>query len=72
MSYMLAEIKCPFFVSETEKNLMCEGAGKDVKNTMRFPDKKAKMEYMRKHCVHFPNECHLFKATWENKANEGM
>ena len=67
MSYMLAEVKCPFFVSETEKCLSCEGVEIDTRNTMRFTDGKEKLKYMRKHCVNFPNNCPVFKGAWESR-----
>ena len=67
MSYMLSEIKCPFFVSETEKCICCEGIETDSKNTMRFIDAKSKIKYIGKHCVNFPNECCIFKGAWESR-----
>lgn len=62
MNHICSEIKCPFFTSETDKSLSCEGSEINVVNTMRFPNCVEKLKYIEKHCVHYPNECHISKA----------
>lgn len=61
-----ADVKCPFFTCETEKSLSCQGVKKGIVNTMRFPNCAMKYEYMEKNCIHFPNDCPVFKAAWES------
>lgn len=61
-NHICCEIKCPYFTSETGKSLSCEGPDVGMINTMRFRDEGKKIDYIKKHCVNYPNECHLFKA----------
>jgi hypothetical protein len=68
MNSHTCEIKCPFFRAETEKTLRCERCQVGIKNLMTFRDKKQKVKYLGKYCMHFPNECHVFKAAWENRS----
>ena len=63
MHNICVEIKCPFFTSETDKSLSCEGVAADIKtNTMRFETSVAKLEYISTYCVNYPNECAICKA----------
>ena len=57
MNHICAEIKCPFFTSETERSISCEGAEIDIKNTMRFRDGNQKMSYIQRFCTKYPNNC---------------
>lgn len=62
MNRICADIKCPFFRSETELSIRCEGPEMQVLNTMKFPDSESKMRYSEKYCVYYPNECHIRHA----------
>ena len=65
--YIWGDIGCPFFISETAKNLTCEGTEVGTRNVIKFENPKDKVNYIRKHCTHFPNECPIFKSAWENR-----
>ena len=62
MNKICVEIKCPFFISETEKTLSCEGVAAGIVNVMRYKTSIAKMEQIRKYCANYPNACHIGKA----------
>ena len=52
-------IKCPFFMAETEKSINCEGLESSSKNSMWFKNELLKDNYIRKHCMDYPNGCPL-------------
>jgi hypothetical protein len=66
-NYCWANIKCPFFRTETEKSITCEGCQEGIVNVMRFSEVDQKKEYLKKNCNNFPNDCPVFKAAWENR-----
>lgn len=61
-SSLCADIKCPFFRSETEKSIACEGVEIDIYNTMRFKGKEEKVDYIKRFCFRYPNDCHICQA----------
>ena len=62
MNHICADIKCPFFTSETEKSIRCEGAVNGSLNTLKFDNDEDKMAYIEKYCTNYPNNCHICKA----------
>jgi hypothetical protein len=68
MNRICADIKCPYFTSEAESIIRCEGPEMGTKNIMRFPDEKSKLLYMEKHCTEYPNNCNICIAA-EKKYN---
>lgn len=56
------DIMCPYFTSETDRSISCEGCEMGVKNTMRFESKETKFDYIKRYCYNYPNECHVCKA----------
>lgn len=68
MNRICADIKCPYFTSETDRSLSCEGCEMGVKNTMRFENIEAKLDYIERFCFNYPNECHICIAA-ERKYN---
>ena len=43
-------IKCPFYQSEKENHIACEGFIKNTCMVTRFPDKKSKREHLKANC----------------------
>lgn len=62
MNRICKDIMCPYFTSETDKSLSCEGCEMGVRNTMRFETKEAKLDYIERFCFSYPNECHVCVA----------
>lgn len=68
MNRICADIMCPFFSSETEMAISCEGVEKGIRNTMKFESKGAKLDYIERFCLKYPNNCHISEAA-ERKYN---
>lgn len=69
MIRICADIKCPFFTTETELSISCEGAEAAVRNTMKFESKEAKLDYIKRYCLFYPNNCHIRNAVEEKYKN---
>ena len=55
------EAKCPFFISEAQKTITCEGiAGKET--VTRFGDVSGKVGHEMKYCCENYSECPVNKA----------
>jgi hypothetical protein len=59
------DIKCPFFRSETETTISCEGAEIGIRNVMHFKGKEEKIDYIKRFCLKYPNNCHIRNAAEE-------
>lgn len=66
MHHICSQIKCPYFMTEIEKTIRCEGVAKGSINALKFDNKEDKMAYIEKYCLNYPNDCHICKAA-ENK-----
>lgn len=55
----IADIKCPFFINETEMSITCEGPEAGSRCKLRFEDLNSKYRYIDKHCVNYPNDCSI-------------
>lgn len=47
-----ARIQCPFFITEKNNILCCEGFVDSTCMTTKFPDVKMKTEHIKSHCFH--------------------
>lgn len=47
-----AQILCPFFMTERENLLCCEGFVEGTCMTTKFPDTKSKTQHIRANCFH--------------------
>ena len=59
---ILPNVKCPYFVSVTEKAISCEGVSKSNKVVVCFETKGKKMDHINSYCYNFPNSCPIAKA----------
>lgn len=55
-------IQCPYFLGETEKSIICEGACIGCRNKSMFESEDKKDTYIVRHCFKYPNECWLSKT----------
>ena len=55
-----SNIKCPYYLSEHEKTITCEGVV-STNIMQRFDSKGKKEEFQEKNCFKYPNECPYFK-----------
>lgn len=46
-----AKINCPFFITEKNNLLCCEGFVENTCMTTKFPDSKKKTEHIKKNCL---------------------
>ena len=66
-----ANIRCPFFESETEKSIVCEGFVKTAVLITRFPNEKKKIAYINKYCAHCTGgDCYLAKSQYERYSQQ--
>lgn len=65
MNTICGDVMCPFFTTETNKTINCEGVENGVKNSLRFEDRELKLDYMKRYCLKYPNECLICKAAKE-------
>ena len=63
MSYKPRYItSCPFYQSEGEKVIICEGVGTAKNLKMVFEDEQTKFDYEKKHCCKCnPEGCDIYK-----------
>lgn len=54
--------KCPYYISETEQSITCEGIQEKMKNVIRFQNKSEKKTYQEEYCAKYPNGCRLSKV----------
>lgn len=55
-------IKCPFFMTETDKSIYCEGCAGGSSNRLKFDRENDKRIYIVKQCYHYPNNCSIAKG----------
>jgi hypothetical protein len=48
--------------------ISCEGVEKGIRNTMKFESKGAKLDYIERFCLKYPNNCYICEAA-ERKYN---
>ena len=64
-------IRCPFFVRETEQSIHCEGFVKNSALLTKFPSEKKKIAYINKYCVRCTGgDCYLARGQFERYAKE--
>ena len=54
--------QCPFFLRNTRLNIVCEGIIEKTENIMKFESEQSKMEYQRRNCFSYPNQCIICKT----------
>ncbi len=61
-----ANIKCPFFMSETKNLLCCEGFIDGTCMTTKFQSTAAKVEHVNQFCINMDGgECYMAKKLYE-------
>lgn len=61
------DIKCPYFGSETEMGLNCEGCLKgSIRTKTTFKSCSEKKAFIVENCLHYPNGCAISRAN-DNK-----
>lgn len=68
-NYEDVRVKCPFFISSSDKCITCEGITDDCTLTLEFRKNKMKKQYRRNNCEEDYEDCELYK-TLERKYEE--
>lgn len=53
--------KCPFYITESDKSIRCEGLYDNTNISTKFESIGEKGEYQEEFCFHYPNSCKLCK-----------
>ena len=61
MNYGGENIKCPFYLRESEYTITCEGVETGTELATKFPSEKTKKEYQKHKCYHAKNGCALMR-----------
>ena len=68
--WTVAHLKCPFFLGETEKTVVCEGWLPHQKTEMRMSGKHEKREFMEQWCCENYQECEVYKLVMKKYEEE--
>lgn len=61
-------VKCPYYISESDRYMTCEGVNGDVIK-QRFGGRKAIGKYQKINCNKYPNDC-LIAGMLDEKYNK--
>lgn len=60
---------CPFYITESERSIVCDGIECAIKNKMVFDSEKEKLDYQKKNCLEIsPEGCQLYCLLCEKYA----
>lgn len=58
-------IKCPFYLRESEYTMTCEGIASGTELATKFPSEKEKREYQKCNCYHRKSSCVIMRMLEE-------
>lgn len=62
--YISNEVQCPFYVSEDDYRIRCEGLSKGMHTHMVFPTPQSKIAYKKRYCDTKYKDCLLCKTLY--------
>lgn len=66
--YGSAMTKCPFYIRDNERTVVCEGLIDNTSVLTKFPTKENKEMHQKCHCFNWPNTC---PVSMHNMKKEG-
>ena len=61
--YASVNVKCPFYITEEEKKILCEGLEKGSRIALEFRGKQYKEKVKEKYCNGDFEKCKVYKPT---------
>lgn len=62
-------VKCPFYITDGERDTVCEGVIDKTRCAVRFRSKKRKSTYMKEKCCEDYEECPLYISLMRKYGN---